>query len=477
MKRLLIALVLIPLLSSGQNDFQTLYYALLANQGNSTIQEALIDSFFLAHPETPYVSGDSAVFLHRGSATSVQVAGDFNSWNPSGNDLFPIGGSTLKYRSLSFEPTARLDYKLIVSGNWVLDPLNPHTAPGGFGSNSELAMPQYVQPWEIVAEPSVPSGTVITHSINSTNTNKTYPVHVYLPPNYDSTQTYPTVYFQDGTEYRLLGSAPTVLDNLIAADSIQPVIGVFVTPTNRNDEYAFALRDAYTAFFAQELVPYIDGMYSTITGPWGRMVLGDSFGGNISALIAFQHEEVFGNVGFHSGAFWPDDFHTLDVIAQSDADNIRVAMVWGTYESVKYYNRTLRDSLIQEGFPVHWGEYYEGHSWGLWRATLDELIDFAFPLDELSTPEEVLGPEVTTFPNPFADSVRFRVEHSSDRPTSIRLYSTEGKLAMMVNLPRSAWSLGEYELSTGALPAGMYFAEFTWPSGEKRTIRILKQAL
>ena len=52
------------------------------------------------------------------------------------------------YKELSFESTARLDYKFVVGSSWILDPRNPNKVKGGFGDNSELAMPQFVQPSE-----------------------------------------------------------------------------------------------------------------------------------------------------------------------------------------------------------------------------------------------------------------------------------------------------------------------------------------
>lgn len=458
--------------ASGQNAFHELYFGLLAQQGNSANQEALIDTFFTNYPLTPFTSGDSAVFLYRGSA-AVQVAGDHTGWDPSGNDLFPIAGSSLRFRYESFEPTARLDYKLVVNGNWVLDPKNPLTAPGGFGSNSELAMPGYVQPWEIVFNPAVQAGTIVNRSITSTFTGNTYPVQVYLPPNYDSTLQYPTVYFQDGGEYRLLASATTVLDNLIHVDSIQPVIGIFVTPNNRNDEYAFSLREEYTDFFVQELVPYIDNEFSTNPTAYSRLVLGDSFGGNISALIAFQHNDVFGNVGFHSGAFWPDNFHALQVIAQSTISDIKVGMIWGTYESAKSYNRTLRDSLLAGGIPVRWSEYHEGHSWGLWRATLDELVNFAFPSASLGAIEVSENNYLKIFPNPFRDKLNLVFEGSV--PTDIfefNLYSSQGSVIFSDTLRVTSNSVYSFDLSDLGLTAGFYFAEVQWKDGQSKRVKI-----
>ena len=96
----------------------------------------------------------------------------------------------------------------------------------------------------------------------STNVDTNYQLSIYFPPGYDSLTrtTYPSVYFQDGSEYISLGSAVNVLDNLLDSSKIQPVIGVFVTPNNRNEEYAGSLRNQYRLFFVNELVPFIESL-------------------------------------------------------------------------------------------------------------------------------------------------------------------------------------------------------------------------
>jgi enterochelin esterase family protein len=39
----------------------------------------------------------------------------------------------------------------------------------------------------------------------------------------------------------------------------------------------------------------------------------------------------------------------------------------------------VKDYLIEMGYTTYWKELPEGHSWGLWRATLDEMLEFFFP--------------------------------------------------------------------------------------------------
>ncbi|MEQ9402780.1 MAG: alpha/beta hydrolase-fold protein [Cyclobacteriaceae bacterium] len=355
----------------------------LISEADSVKRTELIQTFADTLTSTPYKENDTtAYFIYFGNVSGVGVAGDFNSWNPSGFSLGKIKDTDLWYLKRNFEENARLDYKLVLNGSsWILDPKNPITISGGFGPNSELSMPRYDPPWEIVKDEQVPSGIMVDETYTGALTGKDYQMMVYLPPGYSVEKKYPTVYFQDGAEYINLADANITLDNLIASGIIQPVIGVFVIPNNRNTEYAFDDRFKYKDFFVSQLVPFIDDKYSTIASPASRAVIGDSYGGNISAIIAFSHPEVFGNCGIHSGAFQPNNFSTNSIVMDGIKKDIRVATIWGTYEgaSLPPNMRKVRDYLISTGYEVAWKELPEGHSWGLWRATLDEMLMFFFP--------------------------------------------------------------------------------------------------
>lgn len=349
---------------------------------SDSADQVLLVRSFMDTVETPYIEENTNVyFLYYGEANSVQVAGDFNGWNPSGRSFTKLGETNLWYRKEVFESNARLDYKLVIDGsNWKLDPLNPNRIGGGFGLNSELAMPDYVQPEEIESRDEIDKGSVSEFQITSTATGKTYDVHVYLPASYDVSNEYPVAYFQDGSDYLTLASAKNVMDNLIAEKRIISTVGVFVVPNDRNIEYAFDDRFKYTDFFVNELVPYIDNNYSTRASAASRAVIGDSYGGNISAIIAFQHPEVFGNCGIHSGAFQPNNFHTNDIVMDGVKKDIKVASIWGSYEgsSLPPNMRKVKDYLKELGYDMVWKELPEGHSWGLWRATTDDMLEFFF---------------------------------------------------------------------------------------------------
>lgn len=354
----------------------------LSSDLDSTVLADIVVNYLDTLSSTPVIeNGTDAYFIYAGSATSVAVAGDFSGWNPSGRSFTKLGDTDLWYRKETFETNARLDYKLVVGSNWILDPRNPNKIGGGFGANSELAMPEYVQPWEIMENSDTPKGALDEKSLVSSNTGKTYAVKVYLPSGYDNSKVYPVAYFQDGNDYLNLAQTTTVFDNLIEAGTTEPLIGVFVVPNDRNVEYAFEDRFKYTDFFVKELVPYIDSNYATDASKERRAVIGDSYGGNISAIIAFSNPNVFGNCGVHSGAFQPNNYHTNGIVMDGVKKDIKVASIWGTYEgsSLPPNMREVKDYLIENEYELIWKELPEGHSWGLWRATQDDMLAFFFP--------------------------------------------------------------------------------------------------
>jgi 1,4-alpha-glucan branching enzyme len=77
-------------------------------------------------------------FIHP-TATAVCIAGTFNDWRPEATPMIALGNSRwLKELAL---PPGQYEYRLVVDGQWMSDPLARETAPNPFGGfNSVLSV-------------------------------------------------------------------------------------------------------------------------------------------------------------------------------------------------------------------------------------------------------------------------------------------------------------------------------------------------
>ena len=75
------------------------------------------------------------------TASKVCVAGTFNDWHAEAKPMHPLGeGRWLKETVL---PSGTYEYRLVVDGQWIADPLTKETVPNPFGGmNSVLKVGQ-----------------------------------------------------------------------------------------------------------------------------------------------------------------------------------------------------------------------------------------------------------------------------------------------------------------------------------------------
>lgn len=83
---------------------------------------------------------DGYTFTYRAAGKQVgkvTVAGEFNGWNTGSHELRPVGKGV--YERFVRLPAGAHPYKLVVDGQWMLDPANPDQADDGTGSVNSIA--------------------------------------------------------------------------------------------------------------------------------------------------------------------------------------------------------------------------------------------------------------------------------------------------------------------------------------------------
>ena len=163
-------------------------------------------------------------------------------------------------------------------------------------------------------------------------------VEVWLPRSYDrqSRNRYPVIYMHDGQNVFAPATSFVGVDwavdetmtRLIAEKRIRPALIVAIwNSADRIAEYmprkALTIdrdipsgvaggrpiqgpirSDAYLRFIVEELKPFIDSAYRTLSGPGDTFLMGSSMGGLISLYGVFEYPQVFGGAACVS-THWP----------------------------------------------------------------------------------------------------------------------------------------------------------------------------
>jgi len=161
-------------------------------------------------------------------------------------------------------------------------------------------------------------------------------VDVWLPPAYDPAQRHAVLYMHDGQNLfdptLAYGGVDWGMDETIsrmtATGELPPLIVVGVWNTaKRVQEYmpqkplagvsarpllaefiskagGAPLSDLYLRFLVEEVKPWVDANYPTITDPSHTAIMGSSMGGLISLYATVEYPQVFGRAGCVS-THWP----------------------------------------------------------------------------------------------------------------------------------------------------------------------------
>jgi enterochelin esterase-like enzyme len=377
---------------------------------------------------SPLIEGNLVTFLWRGAADTHGVFVQFApcvSGDPGNCFMTHLAGTDLWYKSIRVDRRARTYYLLApnpprftkrtaddsiiqraLGASYQRDPLNPRVifedprnpdTPMRNGA-SILEMPDAPpQPW-IQRQADIPAGTLDSSRFESALLKNTRTITVYTPPGYSKSATpYGLLLVFDGDTYIQVVPTPVILDNLIAAKRIPPLVAVMIGNVARATELPCNPR--FADFLATELIPWLRRNYNVTTDPRSVTIGGSSYGGLAATYAAYRHPETFGNVLSQSGSYWwtpptdstkPGSFdldrdpsYVANLFVESPKLPVRFYLDAGSMEldmsgrgrSILVPNRHLRDVLRAKGYEVFFQEFIGGHDYLSWRETLaDGLI-------------------------------------------------------------------------------------------------------
>jgi enterochelin esterase-like enzyme len=369
------------------------------------------------------------VLVPEGTDT-VYLAGSLPAlgpWRPNG--MVMEGTGRERAARVTAPPGTAFEYKFTL-GTWDREALD---SAGRVPPNNQLVIAanmevvqtiaafkkdprDYIADWE---GSGVEGRLVYWTDVPSAFLNPTRHVEIWLPPGYDGTAAtrYPVLYMSDGQNLFDPRIANTGVDwgvdeavvRLVERGTIPPVIVVGVWSTaERGPEYSpWHQAPLYARFLIEELMPRVNTVFRTMTGPEHTAVMGSSMGGLLAFYLVTHHPEVFGACGCLSTHFpfssamvvanFPEAARlerpdTTPYVLRDIAAGFTVpagTRYWFDYGTLgldSTYAPThaavrawlLRQSLVEDrDFVVR---RYEGatHNEASWRARLDDPLTFLF---------------------------------------------------------------------------------------------------
>jgi len=388
-------LSLLLLLLLGTDTSGVRFSEFLERLRNAPLPERkTIVEWYMEGRRTPVVDGDTVLtFVWYGAADSVLINGSLQGgWRrPERLERIPcsdsLHGVALFHKTYTVPSDARLEYKFIVDGRYLLDPYNVRVTPNGDFSNSEAAMPAF-HPTPLTAfNESVRHGTIDSVRWTSADTLiRPRLVKVYLPPGHDAASGLPSVYVHDGESARRHAFIANILDNMIAGQKIPPLVAVFVPSVERREEYAGDKQVRYTRAFCDELVPLIDRRYRTARTPAHRGVMGISDGGYIALAMLLARTDVFHCAAGQSSTIMPalsqmlalrQRYAPLPPTLRLYLDCGRFDVITGEY-NFPALHRSFSRELESYGVRHRYREVSDGHDWASWRERMPEIFEYMF---------------------------------------------------------------------------------------------------
>ena len=230
---------------------------------------------------------------------------------------------------------------------------------------------------------------------------------VYTPPGYQEQpgSHFPILYLHDGQN--LFDGATSFIpgqdwhvgqtaDQCIQSGAVEPllIVGIYNTKA-RVREYTptqvpklgGGRADRYAKFLIEEVKPFVEREYRTLSGPQHTGIGGSSLGGLVSLYVGLKHPSIFGKIAALSPAVWWNQ-HFIQRFTRS----LRVEprpRIWldiGTREGPRVVRDVehFRDVLLEKGWRPGYDLHYERvegaeHNEAAWARRVGPFLQFLFP--------------------------------------------------------------------------------------------------
>jgi enterochelin esterase family protein len=205
-------------------------------------------------------------------------------------------------------------------------------------------------------------------------------IWLYQPPEQNIVHNPQLLIFCDGWNYTTAIPTPTILDNLLADKSIEPVAALFIEHDLWEDRQSeLACNDKFTSFLANEILPWYLQLTGYSTTPNKTTLVGSSLGGLAACYLALNRPDLFGNVLAQSCAVMWGNNRIIREFDTKERQEIRLYLDMGSQEychtAQQYSTEIMSQFLIvldQKDYEYIYHEYNGGHDYLCWAASLSD---------------------------------------------------------------------------------------------------------
>lgn len=399
---------------------------LLLSFANVFAQEALYSGTEI---HSPIVNNDKTVTfnIYAPKASKIEVTGNFLPFvkvkTPSGEqeqsgyaEMTKNDKGVWTYTSGKLEPEL-YSYVFIVDGLQILDPANIYINRDiSSETNIFIVSANKGDKGDLYNVNEVGHGDVAKVWYDSPTLKMKRRMTVYTPAGYDKGNNYPVLYLLHGAggdedAWTTLGRAAQILDNLIAAGKIKPM--VVVMPNGNIDCQAAPgewSRGMYKpSFFSSlyfnskpvatmdesfpDIINYVESHYKVNADKHSRAICGLSMGGGHSFAISNRYPQMFDYIGLFSAGLSIGENASKKSFYDQIKDNKttqkqlselfggKPSLYWiaiGNKDFLYQQNADYRKYLDEMGYPYIYKETDGGHIWRNWRIYLTEFAQKIF---------------------------------------------------------------------------------------------------
>jgi enterochelin esterase-like enzyme len=273
-------------------------------------------------------------------------------------------------------PVARLEYRLELvhadgGSELVLDPDNPHRAPGAFGDKSELRLDGYQPPAWLDEEGVAGTFDEIEDDLR-----------IWAPDDADPHEALPLLLANDGPEYDELSRLTHFAAVSIARGTVPHHRVALLAPGERNAEYSASER------YADRLVEHVLPAIGDAVAVGAVAGIGASLGGLAMLHLQRRYPDVLSGLFLQSGSFFTRRFDAHEVrfsryrrvvrfvrtVRTTRGRPVPVVLTCGSAEENVHNNRLMAQELAGQGYPAVLHEVPDMHNYTAWRDAFDPYL-------------------------------------------------------------------------------------------------------